>query len=164
MVIFVLSVATYLLLAWSGGGIDPIEIAIAVVLGAGLAVAARSFSPGRSWSLAGLNPFRWIAFVFYLAIPFLWGMLKANIDVAIRVITGHIRPGIVKIDSGLKGSLASTMLANSITLTPGTLTVDVDESGDTSCFYIHWINVTDENPGEDEVYGSFGRWARRVAE
>jgi len=90
-------------------------------------------------------------------------MTKANVDVAYRVITGKIRPGIVRIDSGLKGSLAQAMLANSITLTPGTLTVDVDDSGETGVYYIHWINVTDEDPSEESVYGSFGRWARRVA-
>jgi multicomponent Na+:H+ antiporter subunit E len=57
------------------------------------------------------------------------------------------------------------MLANSITLTPGTLTVDVnDDVEEGNLFYIHWIFVTDENPAEEEVYGSFGKWARRVAE
>jgi multicomponent Na+:H+ antiporter subunit E len=164
VVIFVLSVATYLLLAWSGGGIDPIEVGIAVALGGVMAGLARAWNPERYWTLAGLNPLRWITFILYLFLPFLWGMIKANFDVAFRVITGKIRPGIVRIDSGLKGSLAQTMLANSITLTPGTLTVDVDDSGETGIFYVHWINVTDENPPEQKVYGSFGKWARRVAE
>ncbi|MDT8284318.1 MAG: Na+/H+ antiporter subunit E [Thermovirgaceae bacterium] len=164
MVIFVLSVAAYLLLAWSGGGIDLIEAGIAVVLGAVMAIAARAWNPRRSWTNAGLNPLRWMAFVFYLFVPFFWGMVKANFDVAYRVITGKIRPGIVRIDSGLKGSLAISMLANSITLTPGTLTVNVDDSGETGIFYVHWINVTDENPPESKIYGSFGKWAGRVAE
>jgi multicomponent Na+:H+ antiporter subunit E len=165
VVIFLLSVVTYLLLAWSGGGIDPAEIAIAVVLGGILAIGARSWNPERSWTLAGLNPVRWVSFLVYLFGPFLWGMVKANLDVAMRVITGEIRPGIVRIDSGLKKSLASTMLANSITLTPGTLTVDVDDGPEEgNIFYIHWIYVRDENPAEEDVYGSFGKWARRVAE
>ena len=153
MVIFFLSAAAYLLLAWSGGGIDLIEVCISVILGAVMAISARAWNPGRSWTLAGLNPFRWMAFVFYLAIPFLWGMIKANFDVAFRVITGKIRPGIVRVDSGLKGSLAMAML-----------TVDVDETGETGVFYVHWINVTDENPPESKIYGPFGKWARRVAE
>jgi len=165
VVIFLLSAVTYLLLAWTGGGIDPAEVAIAIVLGGIIAIAARSWNPGRSWTLAGLNPVRWVSFVLYLFGPFLLGMIKANIDVAIRVITGEIRPGIVRIDSGLKKSLSTTMLANSITLTPGTLTVDVnDDVEEGNLFYIHWIFVTDENPAEEEVYGSFGKWARRVAE
>jgi len=165
VIIFLLSAATYLLLAWSGGGIDPAEIVIAIVLGGILAIAARFWNPRRSWTLAGLNPVRWISFIVYLFGPFLLGMIKANLDVAMRVITGEIRPGIVRIDSGLKKSLSSTMLANSITLTPGTLTVDVDDGPEKgNLFYIHWIFVTDENPAEEEVYGSFGKWARRVAE
>ena len=48
-----------------------------------------------------------------------------------------IEPGIVKVKTTLKSELAKLFLANSITLTPGTLTVDV--KGDD--FYIHWIKV-----------------------
>jgi len=81
---------------------------------------------------------RWIAFVHYIPV-FLWEMLKANLDVAYRVLHPKlpINPGIVKIKTGLKNELAQTMLANSITLTPGTMTVDID--GDD--LYIHWIDV-----------------------
>ena len=66
-------------------------------------------------------------------------MAKANIDVAYRVITGKINPGIVKISPGLKTDLGITLLADSITLTPGTLSVDIDEKNND--LYIHWINV-----------------------
>ena len=55
---------------------------------------------------------------------------------------------------------AQTVLADSITLTPGTMTVDVDpENGD---LYVHWIYVSDLHPTEDMVYGSFGEWVRRI--
>jgi multicomponent Na+:H+ antiporter subunit E len=78
-----------------------------------------------------------------------------------RVVTGHINPGIVKLEPGLKTDLAKMILADSITLTPGTLTVDVDDDG---AYYIHWINVLDVSPKEEQVYGSFARWARRLAD
>ena len=165
MVIFVFSVIVYLLLAWSGNGIDMAEVIIGIVLGAILAFAAKVWNPRKFFSFYGLNPVRWGMFIVYLFGPFLLGMIKANLDVAMRVITGKIRPGIVRINSGLKGTLATTMLANSITLTPGTLTVDISEDPEGgNLFYIHWINVTDENPEEGLVYGPFGKWARRVAE
>ncbi len=62
--------------------------------------------------------------------------------------------------SGLTSGLAQTVLADSITLTPGTMTVDVDpENGD---LYVHWIYVSDLHPTEDMVYGSFGEWVRRI--
>ena len=117
---------------------------------------------GKKSSLRMLNPLRLLLFLVYLIGPFLWAMAKANLDVAYRVITGKIRPGIVRISPGLNTDFGITLLANSITLTPGTLSVDVDEeSGD---LFVHWINVTDIDPAAVAVCGSFIDWARRIAE
>ncbi len=93
-------------------------------------------------------------------------MARANIDVAYRVITGRINPGIVKISPNLKTDLSLTLLANSITLTPGTLSVEVDE--ETNDLYVHWINVnrkTLEKTPRDykDICGEFPDWARRIA-
>jgi len=114
-----------------------------------------------------LNPIRWIIFIVYLIGPFFVAMAKANIDVAYRVITGKINPGIVKISPGLKTELGITMLANSITLTPGTLSVDIDE--EKNDLYVHWINVNDkalQKKPIDYKYicGKFPDWIRRFAE
>ena len=109
-----------------------------------------------------LNPLRWVLFLLYLIGPFFWAMAKANLDVAYRVITGNINPGIVKLEPDLETDLGITLLANSITLTPGTLSVDVeDESG---ALYVHWINVTSGEPEIMDVCGEFPKWARRIAE
>ena len=118
-------------------------------------------------NLRMLNPKRWFLFLVYVVGPFFWGMAKANIDVAYRVITGRINPGIVKISPKLKTDLGITMLANSITLTPGTLSVDINEN--TNDLYVHWINVKKEaleKMPRDYKYvcGKFPDWARRVAE
>ena len=109
-----------------------------------------------------VNPVRWISWLVYLFGPFAVGLVKANFDVASRVITGKINPGIVKVQTGLKSDFAVTMLANSITLTPGTLTVDLDDSSNE--LYVHWIDVKNSDPAPNEVYGSFGDWIRRIAE
>jgi len=108
-----------------------------------------------------LNPKRWFFFIFYLFCPFFFAMAKANFDVAYRVLTGKINPGIVKISPDLKTDLGITFLANSITLTPGTLSVDIDEKNND--LYVHWINV--KSPVKIEnVCGKFPEWARRIAE
>ncbi len=112
------------------------------------------------WRL--LNPLRWVMFLVYLVGPFLLAMAKANLDVAYRVITGRINPGIVRFNPGLKTDAGRTLLANSITLTPGTLTLDVDdETGD---FYVHWINVRQVDPKPEDVCGVFPHWVKVVAE
>ena len=72
---------------------------------------------------------------------FLWEMIKANFHVAYIVIHPKlpIKPGIIKIHSNMNKDISLTMLGNSITLTPGTLTVDIDEKAKN--LYIHWIDV-----------------------
>lgn len=66
-------------------------------------------------------------------------IIIANFDVAYRVIHPKmpIKPGIIVIKTELKQDLAKMILANSVTLTPGTFTLDID--GDQ--LLIHWINV-----------------------
>jgi len=72
---------------------------------------------------------------------FLWEMIKANFHVAYIVIHPKlpVKPGIIKIHSDLQKDISLTMLANSITLTPGTLTVDIDEQHKN--LYVHWIDI-----------------------
>lgn len=84
---------------------------------------------------------RYVYFIFLYVPVFLWEVLKANIDVAYRVVHPEllINPGIVKVKTSLQSDIALTLLANSITLTPGTMSVDVDM--DKSVLYIHWIDV-----------------------
>jgi len=113
-------------------------------------------------SLRFLNPLRLLLFLVYLVGPFFFAMAKANLDVAYRVITGKLKPGIVKLRCGLATDFGRTLLANSITLTPGTLTVDIDEED--GALYVHWINVKDPEPPPAMVCGAFAAWARRITE
>lgn len=76
--------------------------------------------------------------VIYIFV-FLKELVVSNIDVAGRVINPKlpIKPGIVKVKTKLNSRIAKTILANSITLTPGTLTVDIKDE----YLYIHWIEI-----------------------
>ena len=108
-----------------------------------------------------LNPRRWYWFVKYMFV-FVYYMVKANIDVAYRVVHPErpINPGIVKVKTSLKSDLARTFLANSITLTPGTLSVEID--GDT--LYIHWIDVRAEEVDKASklIAGKFEPYLKEV--
>ena len=90
------------------------------------------------------DPKRYLWALYYLPV-FLWECIKANIDVAYRVAHPDllIMPGIVKIKTELKSDLALTFLANSITLTPGTMCVDIDRNK--GILYIHWIYVKERD-------------------
>ncbi len=77
------------------------------------------------------------------ALVFVRELIVSNLDVASRVLSPSlpINPGIVEIKTTLKNSYARLLLANAITLTPGTLTVDLKEDA----MFIHWIDVTKED-------------------
>ncbi|KAF2956317.1 Na+/H+ antiporter subunit E [Marinitoga sp. 38H-ov] len=91
-------------------------------------------------------------FVFVYVPVFIVEMVKANIDVAARVLNPKLplNPGFVKIPTKLKGNVGKLTLANSITLTPGTISIDADEEN----IYIHWIDVKSDSPEENQKYVS----------
>lgn len=110
-----------------------------------------------------LQPYRYFWFCIYLFF-FLWECIKANFDVAYRVLHPDmpIRPGFVKVKTTLRTDFAKTLLANSITMTPGTITVDVIDDD----FYVHWIYVDSEDPDvyTGEITGKFEKYIKRFAE
>jgi len=81
-----------------------------------------------------------IAFIFY----FLYELIKANIQVAYDVITPsfYMTPGVIKVPLAAKTDLEITLLANLISLTPGTLSLDV--SDDRKVLYVHAMYVQDK--------------------
>ena len=90
-----------------------------------------------------LSPGAPVSLVTYLGVFFV-ALIKANLDVARRVLSPSlpIRPAVVEIRTGLKSPLGKLLLANSITLTPGTLSVDVKDDR----ILVHWIDCA---PGVD---------------
>lgn len=86
-----------------------------------------------------LAPKRLLYFILYVII-LLKEIFLANIDVALRVVKPviPIQPGIVKVSTKLQSRLGRWVLANSITLTPGTITVETKGTD----VYVHWISVT----------------------
>ena len=86
---------------------------------------------------------------------FIWEIIKANFDVAYRVMhpAMPIKPGIVKVKLNIKSEFGRAMLANSITMTPGTISLDIIND----YLYIHWIYVFSTNPDEyrDSIAGNF---------
>jgi multicomponent Na+:H+ antiporter subunit E len=86
---------------------------------------------------------------------FLAELIRANVDVALRVLSPSlpIKPGIVAVKTRLKDPLARLMLANAITLTPGTFTLDIRDD----ILYIHWIDAGDvhDNLETDAIVQKF---------
>lgn len=154
----VAALALWLLLFWSA---EPAVVAVGAVLAVIIGASMGKIFPG---SLAKwLDPRRWFFAAVYLPY-FLYYCIRANLDVMIRVIHPDvpIRPGIVKVPTTLTDPMAKTFLANSITLTPGTLSIDIDGQD----LYIHWINIHTDAPDQRFaiIVGRFEPLLRRIFE
>jgi len=70
-------------------------------------------------------------------------LVKSNFKLAAIVISPRlpINPGIVKVRTRLKSRMGRLMLANSITLTPGTLTVELEGEW----LYVHWVDMESDD-------------------
>ena len=94
---------------------------------------------GRLWQFLRFNAY------------FIRELIKANLRVAWEVLTpkDHMRPAIVAIPLDAESDLQITILANFITLTPGTLSLDV--SPDRKTLYVHAMYVDDVDQFRREI-------------
>jgi len=130
------------------------SVVAAVILSDALAVRPAKF----------LSPVRWFWFLLYVPV-FIYYCIVANLHVMYLVLHPDlpIKPGVVKVKTRLKSDAARTALANSITLTPGTLAVDVTDEG---YLYVHWLVVesTDLRAATHEIVERFEGWIEKIIE
>jgi multicomponent Na+:H+ antiporter subunit E len=116
-----------------------------LIAGVVVAVLVTLIAGPRLAVLSGvrLTPLAPLYLLTYLGTFFL-ALIRANLDVARRVLSPSlpIRPAVVEVETRLKSPLGRMLLANSITLTPGTLSIDIQ--GDR--ILVHWIDCP---PGTD---------------
>jgi multicomponent Na+:H+ antiporter subunit E len=96
---------------------------------------------------------RIVAYVPWLT----WAIIRSNIDIAAVILKPGlpISPRVFKIKAGQKSTVGKVIYANSITLTPGTVALDVD--GD-----IITVHALDEGSARDLEEGSMDRRVCRV--
>ena len=102
--------------------------------------------------------FRKLPLFLWFSMVLFWEITKANVRVAWDVVTPHKHrtPGIVAIPLDAKTDLEITILANLVTLTPGTLCMDF--SDDRGTMYVHEMFVDDPELIRRHIKDRFERW------
>ena len=161
IVLFILAYIVWAILCWPP---DAQHLLVGLFVAAIVAFLTGDLFASRPHLFS--HPGRYFRFFFHYLPIFLWECLRANIDVAYRVINPAlpIHPGIVKVKTELKSDTGLTFLANSITLTPGTMTVDVDK--DDGVLYVHWIDTkaTDVETATELIVRRFERILKGIFE
>lgn len=150
-----------LMLIWviANGTLAVDTLITGVVVCAAIAMAFASFA--RVYSVIRWSPKVIIYYLMYFSV-FLVELTKANLNVMRLVFSPRIdiEPGIVEIKTSLKSPIGRLALANSITLTPGTLVVDIKDDS----LFIHWINVSATDPvaATEEISARFEHYLKVI--
>ena len=143
---------SFLALVWAAltGVFTPVNFAAGFVLGFIMLAFAQSVFGKSSYALRGI---KFVGFVLY----FLSELLKANIRVAMDIVTpkNYMMPGLIRIPLEAKTDVEISLLANIISLTPGSLCVDVSE--DKKTMYVHAMYVEDADEFRREIKNGFER-------
>lgn len=159
---FIVCFGFWMLLTWS---VHYQELIAGAVVSLAVALfSSRFFIHENAFYL--FNPVKFVILLFYCLVVFMWELLKANWNVAKIALNPSlpIKPGIVRVPSELKTEYGQALLANSITLTPGTITMDITEKFGQTNYYIHWIYVdtTDPKKAGDAIKGTMEKWIGRI--
>lgn len=131
-----------LALLWAGmlGGLSLANIVSGLVLSYFVLHYTSRGTPGHQ-SYFGKVP-KLLSFLVY----YLWELLKSNAMIIVEVLTPghHMTPGVIGIPLDARTDLEITVLANLITMTPGTLSLDI--SADRKTLFVHAMYI--HNPDD----------------
>jgi len=155
MALFVVNLSLAILWTLLSGDYTPAALAFGFLVGmvalfllrTSVPAAGRYFGNIRSW---------WRLFAVFVV-----DLVKANIAVLRIVLSGKdIKPAVIAIPMELDSELEQVLLANMITLTPGTLSLDIAEDG--SAVYVHVLDTDDVDAVIAETKERFEAAIRRA--
>lgn len=150
-----------LALLWAGisGNFTGLNLLFGGLIGAVAVLVLRE-------ALSGPRTSRRIRRAVSLAVLFLYELMVSAVRVALVVVrpdmSRAVRPAIVAVPLSVKSDAEITLLANLITLTPGTLSVDV--SADKSVLYVHALCMDDRDAMIADIANGFEKKIREVFE
>lgn len=143
-----------LLLTFAWAAITGSFSAINLLFGFVLSIFAMSLIREQVGSLGYFSRARRISSLFFL---FLYELVMSAVRVAVLVLAPkpNIKPGIFAFPLTIEKDMEIALLANLITLTPGTLSVDVSE--DKKYIYVHAIDASDPEAARRDIAEGFER-------
>jgi multicomponent Na+:H+ antiporter subunit E len=123
----------WLLFTWT---LDPVSLGLGVVFSFVVALLTYTLfiedrEAGRRSQLPRLH-----MLVVYLAV-LAFNMYVASFKVFWQILRGRVNPGVVHFRTALRSDIARVVLTSSITLTPGTITLDLDDDH----LMVHWLDA-----------------------
>jgi multicomponent Na+:H+ antiporter subunit E len=156
--VFVLNIL--LAVAWAAltGNITLGGLVVGFVLGSACLFLTRSLFPGCE------NYFRRARKWTKLVVLFLYELFASSVQVVAAVLSPKptFRPGVISMPLTVQREMEILLLTNLISLTPGTLSLDVTEDGKT--LYIHAMFADDPDAIREQIKGGMEKWVIEAME
>lgn len=161
--IIILSIPLYLVyILVSGLSIPLIDLTLGYIVALITSAFVYSVLVKEHRKITQLKRLYYLIRYFFLYITLI--EFRAHSDVIRRIFHPKmpINPGIVRVPYHVKSDYALVTIANSITNTPGTVTVDVDE--EEKKLFIHWIDVkgVEEEICYEKISKTFEKYAKKI--
>lgn len=148
-----------LAIAWAAltGSFQPVDLLFGFVVGyLVLWIISRLGRPSHYFKQLPLG----IEFLLF----FLFDVLRANLRMAVTILSPRmrLRPAVVAVPLILKSEAAITLLANMMTLTPGTLSLDI--STDRQTLYLHTVWLEDADDFRRQLVDGYERRLKELFE
>jgi multicomponent Na+:H+ antiporter subunit E len=133
------------------GDVSPASVVFGLVLGGLVLWISRPL--GSYPDFATVRPFKFVGLLLFLG----WEIVVANLKVVAAVLGPRrfLRPALVAVPLDLEGEVRIAVLANLISLTPGTLSLDV--SPDRKTLYVHTMSTSSPDALRREIKDGFER-------
>lgn len=132
--------AVWLLAVWIAlwGNVSVANIMSGALVVGAVAVVFADAGPRPASGLRVLDALRFVGL-------FGQSLVVSTLQVVVRVLRSEpVRPGIIALTMRDVSDAVVTLVADAITLTPGTLTLDVRSDGETAVLYVHVLDLDDE--------------------
>lgn len=158
MNLFVLNIA--LAISWAAlmGSFTLTSLGVGFVIGSVFIYLTRSLYPGSERYFS--RSIKWTK----LILLFLYELIVSSVQVAREVLTtqNKSRPGIISLPLTVRREMDIFLLTNMISLTPGTLSLDVTE--DCTTLYIHAMFADDAESIRQQIKDGMERWVIEATE
>ncbi|MFT6932746.1 MAG: multicomponent Na+:H+ antiporter subunit E [Paracoccaceae bacterium] len=158
MNIFTLNIVLAVIWATLTGNITLSGLTFGFVIGSAALFLTKPLFPSSDRYFTRV--WRWIKLLFL----FLYELFVSSIQVVWDVLTPSHKsnPGIISMPLDVRGEMEVLLVTNLITLTPGTLTLDVSE--DCSTLYLHVMFADDPDAIRKQLKEGMERWVIKAME
>ncbi len=164
LITFIFAFGMWFLISYGENDFSYKSLAIGILISLITSLIMGDYFAGRN-PLRFLNVRRMYIFIFYIPI-LVFGWIKSAFLTSLSILTNnHKGNAIVKVPTDIKSIYGTFLLSSAISVSPGTLVMDIKEDDSKNYLYVHCTNLDDDIKKAQKIISEeHETWIRRISE